>query len=277
MAAGRQGLRLPVLQFFSRLFSQKMEPQVTNRVMLVKPACFNYNPETAESNKFQTKIDGLSVNSIQSQSLKEFEALATKLEELRISVKVFEDNIQESSDAVFPNNWISFHSENKMVLYPMLSECRRKERNPDITSYWSKALGATIIDCSRHENSGKYLEGTGSMILDRRNRLAYACLSPRTHIDVLNQFCEELKFKPVTFRSVLSPRDDGREQEVYHTNVMMAMGEGFAVVCLESISSPEERRLLESSLAGNNIEVIPISIEQVIIVITFAVWFPVVV
>ena len=241
--------------------------QITNRVMMIKPACFNFNPETAPSNVFQSKIECMTDAQVQEKALLEFHTLVSKLKEVKIQVSIFDDIIKISSDSVFPNNWISFHSEcfgsPKVVLYPMLSEKRRKEKSEEVISHWTKALNSDLIDYSHFELQGKFLEGTGSMVLDRVHRIAYACTSPRTDVDVLNQFCRDFDYTPVVFRSSLSSKDDGHLHDVYHTNVMMSVGDTFAIICLESIPDEKERDQVVQSLEKTNKEIITITARQV--------------
>ena len=240
--------------------------QTTNRVMLVRPSCFNYNPQTAVSNDFQSEIEGMNKSQVQEQAVREFESLVEQLKEINVSLTVFEDTVRKSPDAVFPNNWVSFHSQDgasKVVIYPMMSENRRHERSRVITDYWTKALNATLVDYTHYESQSKFLEGTGSMVLDRVNRIAYSCTSPRTDVQVLENFCSDFGYTPTTFCSVLSPQNDGKLQDVYHTNVVMSVGDGFAVVCLESISDRGERERLVQSLENTNKEIVAISGKQV--------------
>lgn len=240
---------------------------LTNRVMLVKPSCFNFNPETAVTNKFQSLLGSLDNAQLQHRALTEFHALAQRLEGSKVQVNIFEDLEKLSSDAVFPNNWISFHTPEephgspKIVIYPMLSKQRRREKNKKIISHWTDKLKAEVIDYSYFEAEGKFLEGTGSMVLDRVHRVAYSCISPRTNMDVLKKFCVELGYRPISFRAVV-PLKDGSVQDVYHTNVMMSVGDSFAIICLESICDIAEREQVVQSLKETKKEIIPITTEQ---------------
>ena len=245
----------------------KVVSQITSRVFMIEPNCFNYNAQTAVDNAFQGEIAGLSCEDVRSRAMHEFVQLAEKLTLAGIEVNRIKDTRQKSEDAVFPNNWISFHDEVdgrcQMVLYPMMSERRRLERRDDVVSEWKDRLNATVIDYSKYENEGKFLEGTGSMVLDRVNRLAYACESKRTNKDLFERFCRDLGYTPVLFESFSRDKDGlWRTCPIYHTNVMMSIGTTFAVVCLESIDATN-REKVEASLKESYKTVIPISIGQV--------------
>lgn len=241
--------------------------QITNRVVMIKPACFNFNPETAPSNKFQSKIEGMTDSQIQERALVEFYTLVSKLKAVKVQVSIFEDIKKMSTDAVFPNNWISFHSEchesPKVVVYPMLSEKRRQEKSDEVITHWTKELKSDLIDYSHFESQGKFLEGTGSMVLDRINRIAYACTSPRTDVDVLDQFCHDFDYTRLVFHSSLPSQDDGSLHDIYHTNVMMSVGDTFVIICLESIQDETERDQIVQSFKKTNKEIITINAEQV--------------
>ncbi len=252
----------------ARLLINKLaRSQVTNRVMLIRPSCFKYNQETAGDNAFQAQLEGLTDSQAQEGALKEFKSLVTKLTEVNIAVKIFEDTVKVSPDAVFPNNWLSFHHDDnnvsRLVVYPMLSDKRKLERNLDIVKYWQETLSLSVVDYSHYEREGKYLEGTGSMVLDRVNKLAYACISPRTNVEVLDIFCKDFGYTSVPFRAKLSPKNDGELHDVYHTNVILSVCDGFAVICLEGIVDNVEREDVVQSLKKSNKEVVAITGKQV--------------
>ncbi len=252
----------------ARLLINKLaRSQVTNRVMLIRPSCFKYNQETAGDNAFQAQLEGLTDSQAQEGALKEFKSLVTKLTEVNIAVKIFEDTVKVSPDAVFPNNWLSFHHDDnnvsRLVVYPMLSDKRKLERNLDIVKYWQETLSLSVVDYSHYEREGKYLEGTGSMVLDRVNKLAYACISPRTNVEVLDIFCKDFGYTSVPFRAKLSPMNDGELHDVYHTNVILSVCDGFAVICLEGIVDNVEREDVVQSLKKSNKEVVAITGKQV--------------
>ena len=247
--------------------SQVLVPsQVTSRVMMVEPTCFNYNPQTAKDNAFQRKLTGLSGDDVHKKAMHEFDALYKKLYQAGILVERTKDTQQRSEDAVFPNNWISFHEETdgrrRIVLYPMMSERRRLERRNDLVSEWKHRLSAEVIDYTKYENEGKFLEGTGSMVLDRVNRVAYACESHRTNKEVFHLFCRDLGYQPHLFKSY--SRDEfGQLCPIYHTNVMMSVGSTFAIVCLESIVDAAHRDKVKTRLKEDGKIVIPITLDQV--------------
>ena len=244
-----------------------MSSQITNRVMMVRPGLFRSNPCTMADNAFQSEQKSASVEEIHSAALREFDAYAERIRQQGILVDVVEDTLKVP-DAVFPNNWVSFHSldpggANKPViaLYPMMSLPRRKERRLDVVQRLVQQLGAEIKDYSKYENDGLYLEGTGSMVIDRTNNIVYASLSPRTSETLLKQFCNDFNCKLVSFRA-LAANADGVPLPIYHTNVMMSVGTTFAVVCTDSITDITEREVVCESLSQSGKVVIPISKAQ---------------
>lgn len=188
-------------RFSNEKGEKKMFSQVTSRLLMIESSYFNYNPQTPLDNTFQVEIAGLSREEVRSKAIGEFFQLANKLTQVGVEVNSIEDIRHQSEDAVFPNNWISFHEEVdsrcQIVLYPMMSERRRLERRDDVVLKWKDRLTATVIDFSKYENEGKFLEGTGSMVLDRVNRVAYTCKSKRTHKDVFEHFCRDLGYYPM--------------------------------------------------------------------------------
>ena len=203
------------------------ESQLASSVLMIRPKRFQSNPQTAESNAFQTEPD-LPPAEQQRAALPEFEELASALRDAGIDVIVFDDTSEpHTPDSVFPNNWVSFHADGTVVLYPMEAENRRGERRPDIVERLDTELGFQVrelLDLSPHEKDGHFLEGTGSMVLDRVNRIAYACLSSRTHLDVLGDFAQRMDYEVVAFEAV-----DRDGVPIYHTNVLMNVGEKFAI------------------------------------------------
>ena len=240
--------------------------QTTSRVMMVEPTCFNYNPQTAKDNAFQRKLTGLSNDDVHRKAMHEFNGLSGKLTQFGIDVNRERDTKQSSEDAVFPNNWVSFHDEEdgrrRIVLYPMKSERRRLERRNDLVSEWKHRLDAEVIDYTKFENQGKFLEGTGSMVLDRVNRVAYACESQRTNTDVFHHFCRDLGYSPILFKS-FSRDEFGKLSPIYHTNVMMSVGTTLAIVCLESIIDASHREKVQTRLKEDGKVVVPITLDQV--------------
>lgn len=235
--------------------------QVTDTIMMIRPASFGFNPETAESNAFQVNEQDQPADVIKEIAIREFDAMVEKLKGAGIEVIVVDDdNRVIKTDAVFPNNWISLHEDGTLVTYPMLSAIRRHERRADIISLLQENF---VINRHLHledsEERGIFLEGTGSLILDRQNRLAYACVSPRTDKDLLEDFCRKLRYKPIVFRAL-----DPNGLEIYHTNVMMNIGETFAVVCLESIRDLQEKEFVVRSLETSGKEVVEINFQQML-------------
>jgi len=176
-----------------------------------------------------------------------------------VDVTVIDDTPEPyTPDSIFPNNWVSFHADGEVYLYPMQAENRRLERREDIIAKLEDRFSVKhVIDLSRFEQENKFLEGTGSMVPDRENKIAYACISPRTDRDVLDLFCEHAGYRPVTFDAV-----DEKGQAIYHTNVLMCVGTGFAVICLDSIPNPDEKLVVKESLSLTKKEIIDISFGQ---------------
>jgi hypothetical protein len=232
--------------------------QSTNHVFLIRPANFNYNHETAGSNSFQNKTQ-ISSTDINQKAIDEFNSLVSKLKSKGIDANVFDDTLQPiKPDAIFPNNWISLHSDGTVILYPMHAPNRRLERRQDIIESIKKNFKVSnIIDLSEYENENRFLEGTGSIVIDHQNRIAYACLSPRTDRELFIELCSKLNYKPVYFHS-----HDQEGKEIYHTNVMMCVGNKFVVICLESISNTDERKSVVESFKKTNHEIIDISLDQ---------------
>lgn len=236
--------------------------QITNTVLMIEPVSFGYNYQTAKNNFFQQN-DSVSVESIQEKAKEEFRNMVEKLRKFGINVLVVKDTEQpHTPDSIFPNNWISFHSDGKVVLYPMYAENRRIERREDILDSIEKEgfIINEIIDYSRAEDEDIFLEGTGSMVLDRTNEIAYAAISERTNEELFIEFCEDLEFSPVVFHS--TQEKNGKRYPVYHTNVMMSVAEDFAIICKESIQDVKERKLVIDFLQTTKKEVIIISEEQ---------------
>ena len=241
------------------------EPQSADAVLMVRPAHFAFNPQTAASNSFQeaTSANRQSrvVSTVQQAALREFDGLADGLRRKGVVVLVVEDTATPiKPDAIFPNNWVSFHRDGRVVLYPLLARNRRPERRDDVLLRVSGEGGfraAQTVDLTYREGENKFLEGTGSVVLDRVHRVAYAGLSPRTDLDVLGEFSQRLDYELVTFDAV-----DAAKKPLYHTNVMLAIGSRFAVLCAESISDGRQRGAVENRLRGTGHEVLALSLEQ---------------
>jgi len=231
--------------------------QLPHSVLMVRPASFAYNPETAGSNAFQ-RNDVQPTDTISAAAVSEFDTMVDLLRSHDIEVIVIEDDPKTARpDAVFPNNWISFHEDGSAILYPMMAENRRLERREDIIDLLKvKFQINNVIDLSTYEKQNVFLEGTGSVIFDHANGKVYACLSPRTHEALVLKLAELLSYKPIVFCAV-----DENKTEIYHTNVMMSIGNGFAVVCLDAIPEEDQDKLLES-FSNDGIKVIAISFQQ---------------
>jgi hypothetical protein len=237
--------------------SEMSEAQSTNQVLMIRPVRFAGNEQTAQSNRFQQLTD--QSNDAQVRALTEFDALVTCLRTAGVTVHVLDDTSEpHTPDSIFPNNWVSFHADGTVVLYPMLAPNRRLERRMDVLQHLSAAglRIARTIDLTGHEADGKFLEGTGSIVLDRVHRFAYACISPRTDLDVLGEFAQRLDYELVTFDAT-----DANGIPIYHTNVLLCVGTHFAVLCTEAIAAHEQAAVLHA-LRSTGHEVIEISIAQ---------------
>ena len=238
----------------------ELESQLAERVLMIRPVCFRSNPLTAQSNSFQGRTN-LTPEQQQSAALSEFEGLADLLRQAGIDVIIVDDTPEpETPDSIFPNNWISLHGDGRVVLYPMEAENRRTERRIDIVEYLSEKQGllvSEVIDLSSHELAGHHLEGTGSMVLDRVNRIAYACVSSRTHLDPLGDFAQRMNYSVVAFDAV-----DRDGVPIYHTNVLMNVGERLAVICDEAIRQEDQRAAVLRQLRDTGHDVISLDYSQ---------------
>ncbi len=232
--------------------------QTTNNILLIRPANFGFNEETRASNVFQKDVGG-DAELIRKTAVHEFDAAIATLKSHGINAAVIDDTpLPAKTDALFPNNWVSFHADGTVILYPMLSANRRNERRIDIVETLREKFEINkVIDLSHFESEEKFLEGTGSIVFDHVNKIAYAALSPRTHEDVLQHLCELLDYQSVKFRS-----HDVNGVEIYHTNVMMCVGERFVVVCLDSITETSELQLVTDKLYSTGHTIIDITFEQ---------------
>ena len=226
-----------------------MDKQTVADVLMIRPVCFAGNPQTAESNHFQQSDAGSSTASIQELALAEFDGLVGALTHAGVRVHVFVDTPKpHTPDSIFPNNWVSFHADGSVVLYPMMAPNRREERRLDLIEALDLQHGFRVertVDLTHREAESKFLEGTGSLVLDRRNRIAYACLSLRTDMDVLGEFAQRLDYEIVAFEAV-----DGSGVPIYHTNVLMSLGDKFAAVCSESIEAGRRAPVLGALRSG---------------------------
>lgn len=230
---------------------------------MVRPAAFRMNEETAVNNYYQTDTH-LTTEEVTKKAQQEFDLFVNKLREEQVEVLVINDDIEnDTPDALFPNNWISFHSNGDVGLYPMFAENRRRERRPEVLELIEQK-GFTIkniVDYTEAEDENIFLEGTGSVVLDRVNRKAYCALSPRADEDLFIEFCEDFEFTPVIFTAYQTV--DNKRAPIYHTNVMMAIGETFVVICLDSIDDKKERKNVVKHFKEDQKEIIAISEEQV--------------
>ncbi|MBL6668345.1 MAG: amidinotransferase [Crocinitomicaceae bacterium] len=242
-----------------------MSKQTTSTLLMVKPYGFDYNTETAEDNHFQTGGTALSSSEITRQALLEFQGFVSQLKAHGIEVIVFDNLItKETPDAVFPNNWFSTHMDGTVYLYPMFANNRRTERRQEVLDLLTQEHGFSIdriMDWSKHEDLGLFLEGTGSMILDRPNKIIYAALSERTSEELLKQYAQEIDYELVAFSSYHNAEQ--KEVLIYHTNVMLCVAQDYAVVCLESITNLTERKTVIESLKKTNKAIVELSLDQI--------------
>ncbi len=239
--------------------------QITNTILMVRPVNFRMNEQTAVNNYYQKNLENTLPATIQTMALKEFDAFVDKLRNVGVEVIVIEDTKEPNTpDSIFPNNWISFHQNGTVAIYPMFAENRREERREDVLDILEEKgfVIEDVVDYTSAEEEGIFLEGTGSLLLDRVNKKAYCALSPRADEDLLIEFCEEFEYTPVPFTANQTVED--KRMAIYHTNVMMALAENFAVVCLATIDDKKERKQLVKELKEDGKEVISISEEQVI-------------
>jgi len=238
--------------------------QTTNFILMIRPVAFRMNEQTAVNNYYQKVIDGLSVQTVNARAQQEFDLFVAKLRKVGVTVFVVEDTLEPNKpDSIFPNNWISFHENGDVALYPMFAENRRAERREDILDILEDEGFKInqIVDYTSAEFDNVFLEGTGSLLLDRENGKAYCALSPRADEEVMIEFCEDFELTPVIFEAFQTI--NGERKLIYHTNVMMCLGDTFAVVCADCIDDKKERKMVLDSLRGDDKEIILISEDQV--------------
>jgi hypothetical protein len=249
----RQGKSKPVA-------SKPGESQLASAVLMIRPTRFESNPMTEESNRFQGKSNA-SPDEQQLAARQEFESIKRELEANGVRVIAIDDTPDpHTPDSIFPNNWVSFHADGTVVLYPMEAPNRRVERRSDIIDALNAEYGFQIndvVDLSHHEENGHFLEGTGSMVLDRANRIAYACMSSRTHMDALGEFAQRMDYEVVAFDAV-----DRNGDRIYHTNVLMNVGETLAVICAQAIPDTDQRNAVLTSLELAGHEVVELTFDQ---------------
>lgn len=226
--------------------------------MMIRPVRFGYNAQTAVNNAFQSVPGQEDPMHIQQAALNAFDELVEALRDKEIDVLVVSDTVEpHTPDSIFPNNWISFHEDGTLVLYPMFAENRRLERKAGVLDQIHKAFSVRkVIDYTAEEETGRFLEGTGSMVLDRTQRIAYACRSPRTDEGLLHKCCSELGYRPVVFDAY-----DTHGTPVYHTNVMMTIADRYTVICLECVSAADRPGLVQT-LEKSGKTIVPITMQQ---------------
>jgi len=227
---------------------------------MVRPAHFAFNEETAANNAFQSRDQRLTPAQMEQQAVAEFDGLVERLRTAGVQVMVAKDSATPvKPDAVFPNNWVTFHQEGFVITYPMFAPTRRRERRRQIIEQVLQEgfRSKRRLNFEFNEKRNRYLEGTGSIIFDHTNRLAYACLSPRTDEQLLEDLCQEIGYHKVVFHAT-----DANGQDIYHTNVMMALGETFVVICLSTIRAAAERQLLEQKFKTTGKEIVDITLAQ---------------
>ncbi len=237
--------------------------QTTNTILMIRPVNFRMNEQTAVNNYYQENIDNVLPETVNIKAQKEFDTFVNKLENLGVNVVVVSDKLDTNTpDSVFPNNWVSFHANGNIGLYPMFAENRRLERREDILEILEDKgfIINNVIDYTTAEDENIFLEGTGSIVLDRVNRKAYCALSPRADEDLFIEFCEDFEYLPVVFKA--NQTINGIRKAIYHTNVMMCIGESYAVVCLSCIDDKKERKQMLKHFKEDGKEVIDISEEQ---------------
>ena len=234
--------------------------QITKNILMIKPSSFGFNDDTSGDNYFQKQINHLSQSEIRLKAVKEFENMCSILKKNGINIIVFEnDENKKLTDDVFPNNWISFHG-NKYIIHSMYAKSRRGEKNKSfIKTLSNHNFNYTLLnDYTNYEIEDVFLEGTGSVVLDRVNKHAYCSISNRSNVDLFKLFCDDIGYKPISFKSY-----DSRGDLIYHTNVMMSIGDDFALVCFESIKDKNEKILVKESLEKSGRKIVEITLSQV--------------
>ena len=237
--------------------------QTTNSIVMIRPVAFRMNEQTAVNNYYQKVLDGLLPATVNAKAQQEFDTFVEKLRAVGVDVTVVDDTLDpDTPDSIFPNNWISFHENGDVAMYPMFAENRRAERREEILDILEDNgfVINNIVDYTSAEEDGFFLEGTGSLLLDRENSKAYCALSPRADEELFIEFCEDFDYAPVIFEAFQTV--DGERKLIYHTNVMMCVGDKFVVACLDSIKNIDERTEFISFVEDCDKELIEISIDQ---------------
>ncbi len=237
--------------------------QHTDTILMIRPASFKMNEQTAVNNYFQKEIKDILPEALNRKAQLEFDSFVEKLETVGVNVIIVEDTIEpETPDAIFPNNWISFHQNGDIAVYPMFAENRRLERREDILETIENRGYQinNVVDYTSAEDEAIFLEGTGSVVLDRVNRKAYCAISPRADEELFIEFCEDFEYTPVIF--VANQTVENTREAIYHTNVMMCIADQFAVICLDTIDDKKEKKNVVSHLKGDGKEIIKITEQQ---------------
>jgi hypothetical protein len=237
--------------------------QTTNSILMIRPVAFRMNEQTAVNNFYQKVIDDLLPATVNAKAQQEFDAFVTKLRAVGVDIIVVDDTSEPNTpDSIFPNNWISFHENGDVALYPMFAENRRQERREELLDILEEKgfFIENIVDYTSAEEDGYFLEGTGSIVLDRANGKAYCALSPRADEELFIEFCEDFDLNPIIFEAFQTV--NGERKLIYHTNVMMCLGETYAVICADAIDDKKERKMVLDSLKGDEKEVILITEDQ---------------
>lgn len=237
--------------------------QITDTLLMIRPVAFRMNEQTAVNNYYQKVMDGLLPGTVNAKAQQEFDAFVEKLRAAGINVVVVDDTLDpDTPDSIFPNNWVSFHDNGDVALYPMFAENRRSERREEILDMLEDQGFniENIVDYTSAEEDNIFLEGTGSIVLDRVNHKAYCALSPRADEELLIEYCEDFEFTPVIFEAFQTV--NGERKNIYHTNVMMCIGDTFAVICADCIDDKKERKMVLENLRNDGKEIILLTEEQ---------------
>src|SRR5690625_867360 len=239
-----------------------MKNQITDTLLMVRPVDYRMNEETAVNNYLQQKLK-MNSEEITKKAQEEFDDFVDKLRKVGVKV-ITVDDIKENDtpDSIFPNNWVSFHQNGDVALYPMFAENRRRERREDILLAIEEEgyKIENIVDYSSAEADDKFLEGTGVLILDRQHRKAYCALSPRAEENLVIEFCEDFEYTPIIFKAFQNVNNE--RKQIYHTNVLMGLGEELAIICLSSIDDKKERKLVIDSLKEDGKTILDITEKQ---------------
>lgn len=238
--------------------------QTTNTILMIRPVAFRMNEQTAVNNYYQKVLDNLLPATVNAKAQEEFDVFVAKLRNVGVNVIVVDDTVSpDTPDSIFPNNWISFHENGDVALYPMFAENRRLERREDVLDILEENGFhiEQLVDYTSAEEDELFLEGTGSLLLDRENGKAYCALSPRANEELMIEFCEDFEMNPVIFEAYQTV--NGERKHIYHTNVMMCLGETFAVICADCIDDKKERKMVLDCLKSDGKEIILITEDQV--------------